>query len=497
MRIGGLASGIDTDELIKKLMTAERLPLDKMQQNKQTLTWKRDSLRDINKSLKELDTLLKDMKISSKYKPTTITSSIESAVTATGGKNNTSYEIGVSQLASRAINTSTERIGFDGKKTTDPISSIFTGTNKTVEFTIYDKDGKPQPEPYKFEITDDDTLESVFEKIKASSNGEVTAFYDATSDRVFMQRTKMGQYNKGEGPEIDFSNDPSGFFTNTLKMDQTKETGGTDAIFTYNGVELSSKTNSYQIDGLNLQFNDKTDGKTAKLVVQHDTDKAFDNVMEFINKYNEIVEKLNKSQQEEKYRNFPPLTEEQKKDMTENQIKQWEEKSKSGLLRGDSIITGALNEMRIAMYKKVNTNGEYSVLTQIGLQTSANYMDGGKIVLEKNSDSKLKEALEKDPESVYKLFVGEGDTEGLLQGLEKSIGGATGRINERAGKSTATTLENDTLGKNMKAMDKSISDFERRLVQKETRYWNQFNAMEKAINRLNSQSAQMLSQFGG
>ena len=37
MRISGLASGIDTETMIKQLMDAERIPLNKYKQQKQTL----------------------------------------------------------------------------------------------------------------------------------------------------------------------------------------------------------------------------------------------------------------------------------------------------------------------------------------------------------------------------------------------------------------------------------------------------------------------------
>ncbi|MDY0393232.1 flagellar cap protein FliD N-terminal domain-containing protein [Virgibacillus halophilus] len=67
MRIGGLATGMDIDELVNKLMTAERVPLNKMQQNQTTLTWQRDAFRDVNKTLKELDDMMLDMKLSKAY----------------------------------------------------------------------------------------------------------------------------------------------------------------------------------------------------------------------------------------------------------------------------------------------------------------------------------------------------------------------------------------------------------------------------------------------
>jgi len=489
MRIGGLASGMNTDEIIAKLMKAERAPLDKMQQDKQRVTWQRDGLRDINNAISSLKYLAIDMTKNFKTIPTTIKSSMESAVTATGGDNNASYDISVKSLATKAVNGSTQGIGYKGKSPIDPVPADWHGT---VKFAVY-KDGKQDVR--QFNIEEGDTLESVLIKLNIAGEGKVAAFYDDVSDKFIMETKTIGD-NNPNGAEIDFSVDTSNFFKDKLFMGT--EQGGTDAVFEYNGIELKSKTNSYQVNNLSLQFHDVTPaGTSAKLVVQHDTDKAFNNVVEFIDKYNAVVEKLNKTQQERKYRDFPPLTEEQKKDMSEDQIKKWEEKAKSGLLRGDSIISNLLNGMRTSMYKNVETSGQFSNITEIGLSTSKNYMDGGKIILKDSDGKELREALAKDPEAVLKLFKGEGDAVGLSKLLEDQIKTAENSIAERAGKPANSSLSEDTLGKRMTALDKRISDFERRLTQVETRYWNQFNAMEKAVSRLNSQSTQLLSQFGG
>lgn len=45
-RISGLASGMDIDAMVKKLMTAERVPLDKLNQQKQLMEWKRENYRE-------------------------------------------------------------------------------------------------------------------------------------------------------------------------------------------------------------------------------------------------------------------------------------------------------------------------------------------------------------------------------------------------------------------------------------------------------------------
>lgn len=44
IRISGLASGMDIDDIVSKLMKTERVPLDKLTQKKQTLEWQRRQL---------------------------------------------------------------------------------------------------------------------------------------------------------------------------------------------------------------------------------------------------------------------------------------------------------------------------------------------------------------------------------------------------------------------------------------------------------------------
>ncbi|MCG3420569.1 flagellar hook-associated protein 2 [Oceanobacillus jordanicus] len=513
MRIGGLASGMDIDQLVNKLMTAERMPLDKMQQDKTMLEWKRDGFREINTKLSELDNLMLDMKLSKTYNPKTISSSMEGAVTATGtpSTSNGSFEMKVSQLASNAINVSTGTlsegdIDFKGGAATKTLKEQninLEDFEDGVVFKTYDENGKEQT--HKVEIKDDDTLSSLLKRITDEDNN-VRAFYDEVTDKVIMETTRTGDYNPTQksgtdpvietgGQEITFED--TSFFATVLKMDESNEKGGQNAEFTYNGVhEVESTENSYKLNGITFNFTDTTDGKSAKLTVTNDVDASVEKIMKFVDKYNEVVEMINDVQKEERYRDYPPLTEEQKEEMSEDEIERWEERAKSGILRGETSLTSGLFDMRQSWYSSVETGGEYKSLTQIGISTSSNYLDGGKLIVEEDD---LRAALQENPAGVQKLFANssEGDDRGIINRLEDSLDRTMNTIGERAGKATSTTLESYTLGKRMKDLNTRISDFEDRLTQVETRYWNQFTAMEKAISRMNNQSAQLMSQFGG
>ena len=83
VRIGGLASGMDIDSLVKDLMKAERMPLDKLKQKKQVLEWQRDDYRSMNTLLLDFRSQLTQMKLTTQYRARTVTSSDESRITAT------------------------------------------------------------------------------------------------------------------------------------------------------------------------------------------------------------------------------------------------------------------------------------------------------------------------------------------------------------------------------------------------------------------------------
>lgn len=511
MRIGGLATGMDIDQLVNKLMEAERMPLDKMHQDRQTLEWKRDGLREINRALKELGDLVQDMHYSRNYRTKKVTSSQEGAVTATasGSVSDGNYRISVEQLA-----TTTMLVGgkIDSSLGTDPLDE-YHGTHY---FYTYDEKGEQQK--HSVEIKSGDTLKDVLKQINDGDSG-IRAFYDEKQQRVIMESTRTGSYKPSDLEnvnEIEFLpvNDEENvaqkdFFTAILNLkngapvegeeqaqDYAVIKNGQNAVFTYNdALTIESQDNSYELNGIRFDFHNTTEGN-AQLVVQNDTEEAFDNIMKFVDKYNEVIEILNKSQMEERYRDFPPLTDEQKEEMTEDQIKKWEEKAKSGLLRGEGLITNTMYAMRSNLYEKVETDGKFNILTQLGLETSKNYLDGGKIVLKDGSPETLKKAIEEDIDGVMNLFTN-SSSGGLMQKLKGTIDGARNQLNDRAGRQLTTSLDSDAMGKQLKGLDDRIDAFQKRLVQVESRYWNQFTAMEKAIQRMNMQSAQLMQQFGG
>ncbi|MGG3912663.1 flagellar filament capping protein FliD [Rossellomorea vietnamensis] len=344
-----------------------------------------------------------------------------------------------------------------------------------------------------FLVQGNQSLNSVMDKVNSSSVG-VTMFYDSFSDQLTLTRKETGNFNES-GNEII----KSGTFMNSfLRFGSGTETDGQDAIFNLNGLDTRRHSNTFEMNGVTLNIkNTFTD--PVSISVNNDSTKVFDNIKEFVTKYNELIDKITKKTSEDYYRSYQPLTDDQRESLSDKQQEQWEEKAKSGLLKRDPILTGVLSQMRTDFYAPVSNekvSSAFNQLAGIGITTSSNYLEGGKLVI---NEADLKKAIESDPESVENLFRGDGTSynqKGLVQRLYDSVNQSMDKLKEKAGNSFSTNQQ-FSLGRELTNVDRNIDRFQDRLKQVEDRYWRQFTAMEKAIQRSNEQSMFLMNQFGG
>lgn len=160
-------------------------------------------------------------------------------------------------------------------------------------------------------------------------------------------------------------------------------------------------------------------------------------------------------------------------------------------MRNDSLLQTSLNQLRSSLYKPISTGGAFTHLSQIGITTTRDYADGGK--LEINED-KLRQAIENDPEAIFTLFNGNQETEGLAQSMRRDLQRSMSSIARRAGGSEGFHEAHQfTIGQQTRTIDQQLSNFERRLEQKEARYWRQFTAMERAMQMANQQSESLFN----
>ena len=361
----------------------------------------------------------------------------------------------------------------------------------------------------KFSFTAENTVADVISAVNKSDAG-VKLSYSSISDSFSMEATESGAKfginiteTSGNFLSKIFGSDK--FENGALKSDAV--VAGQDAIVSINGNEFSRTSNNFTIDGVTLQLTDvsaaKYDGsgnvigyEETKITTERDTESILETIKSFVEDYNKMLEKLNGYIYEEpNYRKYAPLTDAQRDEMTESQIEKWEEKSKQGLLYGDSTIRNFLQQMRGALYTKSTTSSV--ALYNIGIETSSNKDDRGKLVIDEEA---LKKALETNADEVEKLFVGEnGLAEKLTNIMDRTAkvsAADPGELVRIAGaKESKATQTQSTLYNELKRIDDRISVLNTRYNKEKDRYWKQFNAMETIISNYSSQSAYLGQQF--
>ncbi|MED3650570.1 flagellar filament capping protein FliD [Heyndrickxia sporothermodurans] len=344
-----------------------------------------------------------------------------------------------------------------------------------------------------FFVQGNDSLSKVMTNVNNSNVG-VSLFYDSFSDQMTLTRTETGNFN---GDETVQEISTSGNFIDTvLKFGGAAETGGTNAKFNINGLDTERTSNTFEMNGVTFTLK-KTFDTAESVSIKNDSSKVFDNIKAFVDEYNKLIDTVNKKISEDRYRDYGPLTDEQREQLSDKQQEMWEEKAKSGLLKGDTMLSGALTQMRMSMYQPVdnaNVASAFKQLAAIGIKTTANYLEGGKLEID---EAALKKAIEDDPTSVENLFRGTGDTtssKGIVQRLYDDVSTTINKLNDRAGKAYSTNQQ-FTIGRNLDDVAKKITSFTDRLKQIEDRYYRQFSAMESAIQKSNNQMNYLLQQF--
>jgi flagellar hook-associated protein 2 len=259
----------------------------------------------------------------------------------------------------------------------------------------------------------------------------------------------------------------------------------TSNVFTINGVQLTllDVTNS---SGTDIPTNVKT---------QSDPDKALETIKGFMEDYNALIKALNSKVNETRYRDFKPLSDEQKKEMKEGEIDSWTEKAKSGLFKNNDIVTNLLSKMREAITEKLGS------LNAIGI-TTGNYMENGKLVI--SDETKLKNALSANPQLAIDLFQGTANApqSGIFNKLATNITSTLDMISDRAGTNkfsmdlNSTFKEESVIGKQLRSYNSRITTMQKNLQMVEDRYYKQFSAMESAMNKLTTQSSSLMSSLG-
>ncbi len=505
-RMNGIISGLDTEALVKAQVSYQQLQIDRLTKSNTKLQWQKESYLDIYKKMDTYRNKVYNYKLDSTTKLKSVTGSNDSAL---GVKANADATVGVHsitvyQMATGAQSGSKEALGSSDNKTSIEKqllnadgSTKYTGT---IDININGK---------KVSV---DTSKSMNEMVKAINNSGagVKASYDANTDRIFFSAEGTGKEAK-----IDFSGTTGAgveFLRDGLKLyDEQKDSEGNvtgrdlmglvegqNAKFDLDGVKgLEQNSNEFTISGItySLKDADAVNGKTTTVTVKNDNDGMLKAVKDFVDQYNEMLESINGVIYQQKNKSFEPLTADQKKDMTADQIKDWEEKAKAGVLHGDSILRGVVNNMRTSIYTSINgIDGKYNSLFAIGIKTG-DYSTNGKLVID---EDKLKKAIEEDPDAIAKILNGTTDkngkeTAGVADKLYDQLKTGLDKIDSQSGAAKGSKDTQSYLSKVIARNEKTIATKTARMNQQMETYYKQYDAMESMLEQLQKQQETLAS----
>lgn len=396
---------------------------------------------------------------------------------------------------------------FHVKAVSDTAAAV-TGSTKLTDMGIADGTtytmtvgSGSDAKTYTYTIDQTTTLKSLAAQF---SKMGVTASYDEKQGRFFVNSAESGA-------AYDFTlTADNADAVSKLGLDAASATkvDAADAIVVYNGATFQQASNNFSLNGLNFTINDVTTAKDEqgnikdnpiRMTVTTDTDTIYNAVKSFVKEYNSLIKEMNTLYNADRAKDYEPLTSDEKENMSEKEIEEWEQKIKDSLLRRDDKLSSLTSSMRTTLNKSVeytNTNGEtkrYS-LASFGINTGR-WNEYGQLHINgdpddadyKDYDDKLRAAIEEDPGALIQTLSTLGGE--LYTNFQKAM--------KSSDYSSALTFYDD------KQMDKEISNYDDKIAKLqekmndvEDRYYKQFAAMESALAKLQSSQSSLSSLFG-
>lgn len=546
IRVSGLISGLDTDSLVQELVSAYSTKKEKYEKAQTKQEWKMDAWKTMNSKIYGFYTSsLSNMRMSTAYslKTSTISDSKAATVTASSSAVNGTQKMKVNKLASSAYMTggvvklSDDKNDTGNKKVTGSTALADMGIKTGSKIAVNDTE---------IEITDGMTVNQLISKFKDAG---INASFDETNQRFFVNAKTSG----AEGEFTLMANNEEGFdalqklglfaaYTTEKDTDgkQTVETAemtkyrkllasgtdeqkklakkiieevengkvssdaarisGQDAEIVLNGVTFTSSTGTFSINGLSITAMQVTAaGEEVSITTSNDTQGMYNKIKEFLGKYNELIKDMDTAYNAAAAKDYEPLTDDEKKDMSDNEIEKWETKIKDSLLRRDSTLGNTSSALKSLMNTSFEINGKTYSLSSFGINTasyfSADTNEKGCLHIDGDADDattsgnedKLMAAINEDPEVVAEFF----------QKLSTSVyNDLTKRMASSSVSSIYTIYNDKQMSSEYSDYKDKVSKWQEKLEYYEEFYYKKFSAMEKALSKLQSSTSSLSNLLG-
>ncbi len=476
----GLATGLDTDKIVKDIMALERAPLDRIEARKTAAKQRLDAFAQFKDKLDALKTAVGNMSLTSQLRSTTATVQGEASFTASSSSGAVgSYNVSVAQLSQVQKTVSA---GFSSN--TEAV--LGTGTLEIAGTVI--------------NVTaENNSLLGIAQAVNAVANTtgvRASIINDGTSGKpyhlVFTGKDSSTSF------EIEDTLVDGGAQAISLGLSEVQE--AQKAVAFIDGIAVVSDTNtiSSAISGVTLTLNSvdtkldegtEVDGKkfwewpdpptfaSKRLDVTADTGALKEKVTSFVSAYNDAMDWILSGYEEFGGSSTVPEVEEGS----------GEEAILGSVLRGDATINSLKRQLQNVLTDAIDNSGRFRVLSEIGITTNPNG------TLNQNN-TKLDKALAENYDDTISLLSGDDTTAGVMKGFNALLLKMTS-------KSTGMyALQEQNYEDSVDRFDLQIDQMELRLSKRELSLKAQFSAMETLVSNLNSQgdflTQQMNAIFG-
>ena len=546
IRVSGLISGLDTDSIVQELVSAYSTKKEKYEKAQTKQEWKMDAWKTMNSKIYGFYTSsLSNMRMSTAYslKTSSVSNSNIATVKASSSAVNGTQKMKVNKLASSAYMTggvvklSDDKNDTGNKKVTGSTALSDMGIETGSKIAVNDTE---------IEITDGMTVNQLISKFKDAG---INASFDETNQRFFVNAKTSG----AEGEFTLMANNEEGFdalqklglfaaYTTEKDTDgkQTVETAemtkyrkllasgtdeqkklakkiieevengkvssdaarisGQDAEIVLNGATFTSSTGTFSINGLSITAMQVTAaGEEVSITTSNDTQGMYNKIKEFLGKYNELIKDMDTAYNAAAAKDYEPLTDDEKKDMSDSEIEKWETKIKDSLLRRDSTLGNTSSALKSLMNTSFEINGKTYSLSSFGINTAsyfpADTNEKGCLHIDGDADDattsgnedKLMAAINEDPEVVAEFF----------QKLSTSVyNDLTKRMASSSVSSIYTIYNDKQMSSEYSDYKDKVSKWQEKLEYYEEFYYKKFSAMEKALSKLQSSTSSLSNLLG-
>ncbi len=445
INVGGLATGLDTNNIISQLVQLESQPVVLLQQHLADIQATKTSVATVSSKLATLKTALDALDTSDGVLVRKATSSDEGVATAAAGAGaqRGSATITVGQLARGSVAGATVGVPT-------ATSTVAAGVG-TFQFQV----GAGAVQSVNVDATT--TLEDLATAINNLDAGVTASALNLGTTTSPDWRLELTSEATGSDSTITVVHDDTSLAVQTTQA-------GLDAQFTVSGFSgtfsRSTNTVSDVLTGVTVQL--KSEGETT-ITVDDDSDKIAGQVKTLVSAFNDVVSFV----------------------AGESTVDEAQDKSSVavGTLATDSTVKRIVARLHDLLSESVG--GTYTNLSSLGLATQ----EDGTVTFD---EGKFRAALAADPNAVAATFAGDGST------TNKGVAGdLAAYITDATGAGGAIAIHTKGLGDEVSSVQDQIDAGQREVAAYQASLQEQFTALETLVSGLQSQGSFLTKAFGG